>query len=538
MRKPYSVPRMPPAGAGSTQKSRTIVFAPARIAWRPLLAFCGPFLLYLCTLAPTIYNLDSAEFTVAAATGGLTRATGYPLYLLLGRIWVHLLPFGDFGYRLNMFSAVCGALTILFAERILQRWKIGDTAALAALGLLTVSPYFWGLSLIAEVYTMQTALMSALLLLLLRWADNPEPRRLDAVAFLGGMSLGHHAATILLIPGFVVFAMLLAGRRLWRPGVLGRIIGLGLLGFAIYLYLPLVYLTHPAFNYAGSYDANGIFHPLNLLRPDDLFVLISARAFLANAVPSYAGPPLLTNLGTFFRLLLQAFFIVGIGPAILGAIVQFRRNRPQSILLLLLLLCNTLFFANYSVVDHDTMFLPIYLIWALWLAIGYQWLLDWLRQDGGVVVQRAFGLLLIGVVVLAAAWNWRLVDRSHDVSARARGEALARQILPNALVLGAWQTVPLLEHMQLVEGQRQDIMAINMFLISPDDMYALIAREAGKRPVYLDQVPTNLPEHFQLRPAGLLFRVELREASTSSPLSRCPLAVDRTVVLECIMKDR
>ena len=52
---------------------------------RSIAAFVLPFILYLLTVAPTIYNLDSAELTTAAATGGLVRATGYPLYLILGR---------------------------------------------------------------------------------------------------------------------------------------------------------------------------------------------------------------------------------------------------------------------------------------------------------------------------------------------------------------------------------------------------------------------------------------------------------------------
>ena len=45
--------------------------------WRALAAFGFPFTLYLLTLAPTIYNLDSAELTTAAATGGIVRAAGH-----------------------------------------------------------------------------------------------------------------------------------------------------------------------------------------------------------------------------------------------------------------------------------------------------------------------------------------------------------------------------------------------------------------------------------------------------------------------------
>lgn len=41
---------------------------------------------YTLTLAPTFYNLDSAEFAIGVHTLGIVHATGYPLYLLLGRI--------------------------------------------------------------------------------------------------------------------------------------------------------------------------------------------------------------------------------------------------------------------------------------------------------------------------------------------------------------------------------------------------------------------------------------------------------------------
>ena len=45
-------------------------------SWDSLLAFLAPLFLYLATMAPTLYNLDSAEFTTAAYSGGLVRATG------------------------------------------------------------------------------------------------------------------------------------------------------------------------------------------------------------------------------------------------------------------------------------------------------------------------------------------------------------------------------------------------------------------------------------------------------------------------------
>jgi transmembrane protein TMEM260 (protein O-mannosyltransferase) len=162
------------------------------------LAFVVPLAMYVRTLAPTVYNLDSAELTTAAATGGLVRATGYPLYLLLGRLCT-LLPVGDVGVRMNLLSALAGAATVALGERVLRRLGVGPWARFGALGLLACAQVFWALSLIAEVYTLHTALMAAIILLL-RWDESPTAGRLAQVALAVGLSLGHHLSTSLLLP--------------------------------------------------------------------------------------------------------------------------------------------------------------------------------------------------------------------------------------------------------------------------------------------------------------------------------------------------
>jgi hypothetical protein len=231
------------------------------LAWRPFLAFALPFTIYVFTLAPSIYNLDSAELTTASATGGLMRATGYPLYLTLGHVWSRL-PLGDVGYRMNLFSAFWGALTTLLAERILHRWQVGHWAAFGALGLLATAPYFWGLSLVAEVYTLHTALMAGLILALLRWNESPTPWRLGFVGLVMGLGMTHHAAMALLIPGAVVYLLVTHPGRLFQlRSLLFGLVGL-LFGLSFFLYLPLRYLAQPVFNYAGSYDADLVFIPL------------------------------------------------------------------------------------------------------------------------------------------------------------------------------------------------------------------------------------------------------------------------------------
>ncbi len=484
---------------------------------RSLLALGLPLTLYLLTLAPTIYNLDSAELTTAAATGGLTRATGYPLYLLLGFAWTHL-PLGDVGYRMNLFSAVNGALTIMLADRILQRWQVGPWAAFAALGLLATAPYFWALSLIAEVYTLQTTLMAACLWLMVRWNDQPTPGRSALLGFAVGLSLAHHGATVLFVPGCLWYVATAGLRRALAPRVcLPALAGLAA-GLSVYLYLPLRYAASPAFNYAGHYTSSGVFEPVNLQTLAGLWWLVSGQSF-HTAMLAYPWPEIGPQIAEWALQLARAFYAVGIGPGLLGLGVLWRRDWRTASTLTVMLLGHAAFYIDYRVADKDTMFLPNFLIWALWAGLGCQWLLAWVEAAGDKPRLRWPVWLLRGVMVLGVLgttlWTWPLVDLSRDWSARARGEAILQEVEPHALVLGYWDTVPIVEYLQLVEGQRPDVQAINRFLIGPDDMTSLILREVARRPVYIDSLPADL-------------------AKTLEPI---PLKVDKLYKLQTKNKD-
>ena len=67
--------------------------------------------IYIRTLAPSLLLGDSAEFQTLSATLGMTHPTGYPVYLLAGKLFT-LLPVGAIPARVSLLSAVCGALAL------------------------------------------------------------------------------------------------------------------------------------------------------------------------------------------------------------------------------------------------------------------------------------------------------------------------------------------------------------------------------------------------------------------------------------------
>jgi len=483
--------------------------AQIQLDWRGIASFGLPFMIYLLTLAPTVYNLDSAELTTAAYTGGLMRSTGYPLYLTLGYFWSKL-PVGDVGYRMNLLSAVFGALTIFLAERILRRWRLGRLATFAALGLLATSTYFWGLSVIAEVYTLHTALMAGLILALLYWSDAPTPRRLAVVGLVGGLGMSHHAAMVLLIPGSLFYIISTHPKQaLSIKSLLSFCLAVAV-GLSFYLYLPVRFLAQPAFNYAGSYDMNLTFHPVDLTSLAGMWWLISGSAFKGSMM-AYGLAGFWLEAKHYLVQLSRAFFAFGVGPGLLGAMILFRRNWREGVMLAMMFILNAVFYINYRVMDKDTMYLPTYLVGALWIGLGLHALLGWAEQVEPVYIrvlgQRILALFILGGVTLALAWNWNIVDRSADWTSRQRGEMVLRSVDKNALVIGWWDVAPVVQYLQLVEGQRPDVRAINRFLIDPNDLALAIEKEVRSTPIYIDSASNLLPSTLSARPVGPVYRL-------------------------------
>jgi hypothetical protein len=67
--------------------------------------------LYVRTLAPGVLLGDSGEFQVLASTLGIAHNTGYPIYLLIAKL-LSWLPFQTVAYKVNLLSALAGALTL------------------------------------------------------------------------------------------------------------------------------------------------------------------------------------------------------------------------------------------------------------------------------------------------------------------------------------------------------------------------------------------------------------------------------------------
>jgi hypothetical protein len=199
----------------------------------PLLAAGLAFTIHRLTLAPDLtwayHGADGAELITASVTLGVPHPPGYPTYVLLGHL-ASWLPAGSVPFRFNLLSALAMAAAIAFLAAAAYslppyRTKNRAVAALATALTLAFLPLIWQQALIAEVYALNLAVVTALLLaLLLRW---PVP----LAGLLFGLSLTTHLTSLLLGP----IVLGLTERREWL-----RLGAATVIGLAPFLALPLL----------------------------------------------------------------------------------------------------------------------------------------------------------------------------------------------------------------------------------------------------------------------------------------------------------
>lgn len=213
------------------------------------------FGLLLRNVAPDLLGGDSGEFQFAAWHWGLAHPTGYPLYLLLGGLWQRLWNLLGISpaYSLNALSAVFAAITAGLFYWLLVRWLPGRPAAVrlaAGLGVafLVANPTFRSQSLVAEVYSLHTLLVVAILIAAQRLVDSDAGasatgQRATApfviLSLLLGLSFTHHATTVLLVLPLLIY-LWLADRGWWRRGRAWLWAAAAFaLPLLLYLYIPL-----------------------------------------------------------------------------------------------------------------------------------------------------------------------------------------------------------------------------------------------------------------------------------------------------------
>lgn len=209
----------------------------------PLILFLAFAALGIYQAAPSITTGDAGELAAAASVWGVPHAPGYATWTMLAKALGTLLPLGDWGYRTNLLSALCGAAALALLGDALRRWGAGRAARLGAVVLLGLAPLWREQSAVAEVFSLLAFSGAGLLWIVAAAEDrllSPGPAACLGLVF--GLGLGAHQTLVLVLP-----ALLLAGKG--SKGRWGTALGCAALGtaagFAVHLCIPLRAMKGP-----------------------------------------------------------------------------------------------------------------------------------------------------------------------------------------------------------------------------------------------------------------------------------------------------
>lgn len=473
--------------------------------------FTGAATLYARTAAPSVLSGDSGEFQFAAALLGVPHPTGYPLYILLGKL-ATLLPLGDVAYRVTLVSAFAGAGTVALLALLVLRVTGNLLASLIAATALAVAPGLWHLSTIAEVYTLNTLLLVLLALLVLHACDSGSAtadhrrRRLYAAAFVTGLGISHHgsfAFTGAPLLACAVVPVLLADHRRaatddprdapfmsGRWAFLIRLALSGALGLTPWLFVLARYAQ------LGPFDGldNGLPRTYFWGAPTNWSAALShvVGGTMRGGVFDLPGPRTLIN--TVFALwdrLQFEFGPLGVPLGVVGCYSLLRRPPWLWLGSAWVLGITALYFASLgsAVQDAPVFTLPMLLPWALWIGVGAAALANrvnlLLTNDerpeiayrgttggagrgektgppGAQRRARGVGASLVACVllVLMLGWGhtrWIYGDKSDQWLFREFGERALARMESGAAVLTRWEQGTILQYLRLVEGQRPDV---------------------------------------------------------------------------------
>lgn len=517
-----------------------------------VLLFLIAFAVYVKTLLPSVQLGDVAEFQYLPHILGIAHPTGYPLYVLLGKLW-SLIPLGSIAYRMNLLSAFSAAWGVGVLYLVARHVAKSRWAAMAGALTFGFTPTFWSRVVVAEVYALNVLLAGLCWYLLLRWRQEKNEAWLMAFAFFYGLSLCHHRTMILLAPAFVLLIGLEMRRFFTHTQRLAVLGALFILPLALYAYIPLrgAQLLRSDQPIAGldlrAVVGHGLVHAQYKSSLEGFMDLVLRGGYTNRIVPTWIRR--LARIGVFLRMLIAEFGYIGLSLGVLGAIRQAlvgRRLLSVFLLAHLVIVCTVM---GLEVGDNPAFLLLSSFLLTIWITIGLHEL--WcLGIEIFEKIHWAPGWMCIAILALSlgllplsmAKESFQKANRSNDRAVHDYWVEVLEDhpIEEGAGVVAHWGDLTPLWYMQHAEGNRPDLVGI----FPPDEGFIKSWVEAG-HPLYIAAPfhgwSPGIEDRYQLTSWGKLVRISplsgTVELPTAEVLTKVNLS-DRILLLGYDMDQR
>jgi hypothetical protein len=497
-----------------------VEFTKTKLAQHYIGILCSTLALYIVSCAPSVLWQDSGLIQYRIwhndIEGFLGLAISHPLFYILA-IGVKYISLGEFAHRVNLVSAIAGAVAVANMYLLVRLWLGRNLPAVVAAVTLAVSHTFWRHASIIETYTLWTALFLAELIMLLQYTRTKRVRYLYWLGLLSGLSMAVHILASIPLVCYAVFITILLVKKEIHLRNLAIIFLLWIAGALPYEYLIVK----------------------NIIQTGDLISTLASAAFghrWHEAVLNTSLSMEIVKENFLYILLnfptpnLMLFFAGCFGLLKLSPCRAFRN------IVIALTVLFFLFAFRYTVPDRYAFFIPFYCLVSISIGLGANTLQ--LQKNSKVLV---FILLLCctlpaGVYAVLPSMAKRMqfnIGTRNDIPYRddyeyflrpwktgyKGAERFAEEALDlsddNAVIYADTTTVGPLLYLQEVKGQRPDVKIVSGIVNSKDAPKfneQTIGKLMDSGPIYVvsprpGYCPQFVLDNYDLIQVGILWQV-------------------------------
>ncbi len=183
------------------------VFLKYRVPIFSILSFAVPFIIYILTLERKLVGGDTTWYALQLPIMQVMVPTGYPAFSIIGKLF-SIIPVGELSYRLNLISAVFGALTILFVFLAINKLVKNVIISFAASLTFAFLFDYWTVANRLEFDTLNSFFIALILFAMFSYAERPERKKLYFFAAALGLSLTNHPLAFFIMPAFILYIIL------------------------------------------------------------------------------------------------------------------------------------------------------------------------------------------------------------------------------------------------------------------------------------------------------------------------------------------
>ena len=405
------------------------------------ISFIIAFAVYYSSFSREIMEIDWGEIVCCLYYFGIIHPTGYPLFTLLG--WLFLkLPLGmSVAAQANLLSAIYGSIGILYFGKMLKvmseneiekeekekdvELRKGKKDLTVFFGIMTSSlalafgMIYWRQAVAIEVYSLQMLLQNGTLYYAMRGyfeKEEKDKRYWIAAAAMLGLSFSNHLMTIYIVPGIIY---LYITKKKLNVEAIKRLVILGgittVIAIIFYGMLMMRARQNPLFNWGNPRDIESLIYHITGKQ---------YRGFLFDDHKVF-----INNIFLLLTTVIKELGYIGAIGLIIGFANLKRENRAIFIWIAITLTISIIITCNYNIVDVDNYFLTTIVFSCVIFFYG----LKEIKERYGGRIKAAYAIYLTPILLLMI--NYGENDFSSYTKLKEFAENVDKSIEPNSVVL-------------------------------------------------------------------------------------------------------